>query len=112
MQVLLITAGPPERKIALSELPAMIGRDVTADVCMADSWVGRFQCMLDEEGGVLRVLDLGSRIGTFVNGQRVKKATLLPGDVLTLGMTDYLVQYELPPQAVPYWENPSAEARP
>jgi len=94
MRIILVSAGPPARRLVLDSLPAMIGRDVGAEVCIEDSWVGRYQCIIDREGDTLRVLDLGSRVGTFVNGVRIQRATLRPGDMLTLGRIDFLVQCE------------------
>jgi pSer/pThr/pTyr-binding forkhead associated (FHA) protein len=94
MRVQLVSAEPAARKIMLDELPAMIGRDATADVCLEDSWVGHAQCIIDQDGTALRVLDLGSRNGTFINGVRIKAARLMPGDSLTVGRTDFLVQYD------------------
>jgi pSer/pThr/pTyr-binding forkhead associated (FHA) protein len=37
-------------------------------------------------------LDLGSGSGTFVNGVRRAMSTLLDGDRLTVGATDFAVQ--------------------
>ena len=94
MKVELLSTNPA-RRIVLDDLPAMVGRDVNAKVSLDDSFVARFQCIVDEEGGLLRVLDLGSRIGTFVNGSRVRGAAILtPGDRLTVGRTNFIVQYE------------------
>jgi pSer/pThr/pTyr-binding forkhead associated (FHA) protein len=97
MRVILLSAGPPPCRIVVDRLPAMLGRDETAEICLADSWVGHFQCILDQEAGKLRVLDLGSRTGTFVNGVRVKATELMPGDTLTVGRTDFVVQYDYAP---------------
>jgi len=90
--VILISAGPPERRIVLETLPAIIGRDVSSDICLDDSRVGGFQCLLDQEAGNVFVLDLGTKNGTFVNGERVKRAELRPGDTLTVGRIDFVVQ--------------------
>jgi pSer/pThr/pTyr-binding forkhead associated (FHA) protein len=98
MRIVLVCAGQPQRKIVVEELPAMIGRDTSAEVCVEDdSWIGHFQCILDQERGKVRVLDLGTRTGTFINGTRVKRAVLLPGDTLTVGRTDFVVHYETSP---------------
>jgi pSer/pThr/pTyr-binding forkhead associated (FHA) protein len=94
IRMILLSAGSPQRRIEVRQLPAMIGRDESADIHLGDSWVGHFQCILDQEEGHLRVLDLGSRNGTFVNGRRVKRADLMPGDTLTIGRTDFVVYYE------------------
>ena len=94
MKVELVSAGPPERRIVLDSLPAMIGRDDSADICLGDSWVGWYQCILDDDDGPLRVLDLGTKTGTFVNGTHIRTATLMPGDRLTVGRTTLLVRCE------------------
>ena len=94
LKVSLVSAGPPERRIVLDRLPAMLGRHASADVRLDDSWVGSFQCLLDQERGKLRVLDLGTRTGTFVNGVRIKRAELRHGDTLTVGRTTFVVHYE------------------
>jgi pSer/pThr/pTyr-binding forkhead associated (FHA) protein len=97
-RIILITAGPPQRKLVLESLPAMIGRDATADICLEDSWVGCYQCILDQDGDSLQVLDLGSRTGTFVNGKRIQRTLLRHGDTLTIGRSDFFVQVEDDPR--------------
>jgi len=99
MRVTLVDTERPSRKTVLRELPALIGQDPSADVQVPDSWVGRFQCILDEDQGVLRVLDLGSRTGTFVNGVRTSRADVFPGDRLTVGTTVFAVYYRIPADA-------------
>lgn len=94
MKVELLSAAPSRQRIVLDELPVVLGRDNGVQVHVEDSWVGNKQCIIDQDGDTLRVLDLGSRTGTFVNGRRVARATLLPGDRLVLGKTEFLVQYE------------------
>ena len=42
----------------------------------------------------LLVRDLGSRHGTYVNGQQVTEARLAPGDELCIGLTHFLAEYE------------------
>jgi pSer/pThr/pTyr-binding forkhead associated (FHA) protein len=92
---LLLVCNATRREIAIKEFPAMIGRDPSAEINIKDdSWVGHFQCILDKEGDHVRVLDLGTRVGTFVNGRRVQRAVLMPGDTLTVGKTDFTVLYQ------------------
>ena len=71
----------------------MMGQDAAAEIRVPDSWIGRYQCILDQDGSLVRVLDLGSRTGTFVNGVRVARADVLPGDLLTVGRTTFLIEY-------------------
>jgi pSer/pThr/pTyr-binding forkhead associated (FHA) protein len=100
MKVELVTADPA-RKIVLDTLPAMIGRDATAEVNVEDSFVATYHSILDQEGDTLKVLRLGSKTGTFVNGHRMKgAAVLMPGDRLTVGRTTFVVQYDRRPSPV------------
>jgi len=38
---------------------------------------------------------LGSKHGTFLTGEPIVRAELKPGDELTIGLTKFLVEYEL-----------------
>jgi len=49
--------------------------------------------MIDRVNDTLVVSDLVGRLGTLVNGRRVKESPLLPGDELTVGSTSLLVRY-------------------
>lgn len=44
----------------------------------------------DGEGGTL--IDLDSKNGTYINGERVKKANFLPGDIIRLGTIDFRLE--------------------
>jgi pSer/pThr/pTyr-binding forkhead associated (FHA) protein len=81
------------REIALSEFPLHLGRGQEADVQVGDRWVSREHCEIDCVDDVLLVRDLGSKHGTFVNGRSVLEAELRPGDLLTIGITRFLVEY-------------------
>lgn len=65
--------------------PVVIGRE--ADVSIEDHEISHRHARIRTEGRALVVEDLGSSNGTWVNGTRVERAVLRPGDVLTLGRT-------------------------
>ena len=65
--------------------PVIVGR--AADVTIADPAVSRHHARVAVDGGELVVHDLGSANGTWVNGRRVERAVLQPGDVVTMGST-------------------------
>ena len=73
---------PSEYKI---NLPLTIGRGREATLKLPHALVSREHCELFEDHGRIMVRDLGSLNGTFVSGQRVETAPLLPGDLLTVG---------------------------
>ena len=64
----------------------MLGRDATCDRVLDDPRVSRQHARLIRDGGGLKIEDLGSQNGTFVNGQRITAAVILrPNDVVAIG---------------------------
>jgi serine/threonine-protein kinase len=75
-----------EIDLAGLRLPCVVGRDADyAQIVVDDSQISRAHCKLLPAEGGLAVEDLASRNGTWVNGQRVNKALLRPGDTLRIG---------------------------
>jgi predicted component of type VI protein secretion system len=67
---------------------ATIGSSEAADIVVADSSVSRVHALLERLAGSWFVQDLGSRNGTFVNGERVQvRRVVRPSDELRLGRT-------------------------
>jgi hypothetical protein len=80
--------GPPTVRIAPppdGPGPWIIGRDRRCRLILADGTVSRAHAELRRDGDAWEVRDLGSTNGTWVNGWRVDRATLGPGDELSLG---------------------------
>jgi pSer/pThr/pTyr-binding forkhead associated (FHA) protein len=67
------------------ELPATVGRGREADLKFSNGLLSRRHCELVEGEGGIVVRDLGSRNGTFIGGNRVERAPLAPGELLTVG---------------------------
>lgn len=61
-----------------------------------DRWVSRLHCQIDEVGGRFVLRDLGSKHGTFVNGERVSEVPLSLGDQIDIGMSRFVVAEEDP----------------
>ena len=60
-----------------------IGRDVASDICLQDIHASRYHANLLLRAGSAWIRDLGSRNGSYVNGERVRGATrLFSGDEL------------------------------
>lgn len=89
-----VDSSTDQRKIVLDSLPVMIGQDPEAGIRLDDQWVSRHHCEISATKDALVVRDLGSMLGTFVNGLNVTTAHLMPGDKLTVGITSFLVDYE------------------
>ena len=96
MKAELIPIGPfaAHSSLVLDRLPAVLGRDAHVDVHLDDQCVSRVHCEVSDLNGTLVVRDLGSKHGTYVNGEKVTQASLLPGDRLMVGLSSFEAQYE------------------
>ncbi len=62
-----------------------------------DDLVSRTHARIWREGGEVRIEDLGSRSGTFVNGEKLSHSQVLrPGEVVTMGETQLSLKGALP----------------
>ncbi len=70
-----------------------IGRATGADFVITAPLISRVHCRVGAgEEGTLGVADLGSTNGTFVNDERVERASLKPGDRLRVGRTELVIE--------------------
>jgi FHA domain/Bacterial regulatory protein, Fis family len=76
-----------------------VGRAEPSEVCINDSGISRMHARFTREAGGVRVIDLGSRNGTWFRGARVTDALLNPGECVVLGETTVLIQTTLSPAA-------------
>ncbi len=67
----------------------VVGRTDDCDLPIADATVSRRHAELDLFAGQLRLRDLGSTNGTFVNGERVDEATAAPGAEIAFGKVGF-----------------------
>jgi pSer/pThr/pTyr-binding forkhead associated (FHA) protein len=82
-------------RIECSELPAIIGRDATADIQLDDPALPPYQCMIDGLAGDGAVVwNLRNDFPLYVNGRRVDKAAMFPGDILTIGQNRFVLSCE------------------
>ena len=68
-----------------------LGRSTGAEFIVDATRVSRLHCQLSAGATQLEVLDLDSTNGTFVNGQRVSRATLEDGNTLAIGRVELVV---------------------
>lgn len=66
-------------------VPVVVGRSSDLDMVLVEEMVSRRHARIELSSGVVRVEDLGSTNGTFVNGERVAQGTLAEGDRLLIG---------------------------
>lgn len=78
------------RRWPIERIELLIGRDESCDVVVALETVSRRHCVVSLDGGVVRVRDLGSTNGTFVDDSPLKgdeEAPLAVGARLRVGGT-------------------------
>lgn len=85
--LLVSTEGQPSVQFDLGGPLIGIGRASDNDVIVDDPMVSRHHCQLKLQHGAYGFADLGSRNGSFVNGQSVSEIALGPGDVIQIGET-------------------------
>jgi predicted component of type VI protein secretion system len=76
------------RDCPLTEMPATFGRLGRSTVKIEDSSVSREHARLFASEGKLFIADLNSSNGTFVNGTRVSRAEVKPGDTIRIGRVE------------------------
>jgi len=62
----------------------LVGRQEECDLRLEHKSVSKMHCVIVKTDGLLLLRDLGSTNGTRVNGQRVRRAALLPNDQLNI----------------------------
>ncbi len=94
MQVVLVmfTSEGERRSFSLPKSVTIIGRREDCDVRIPLGEVSRKHCRLTVDGDELRVEDMGSSNGTFLNGVRIQESTVQPGDSLQVGSIAFAVQ--------------------
>jgi len=76
------------RRLRVDKRRVLVGRSRECDIQIEDPNVSRRHAELRQEGTSYWIVDLDSTNGLEVNGRRVKRAKLDPGDRFTIGSTD------------------------
>jgi len=75
----------------ISPVPFLVGRSPELDLVLPSAHVSKTHAEIYSDGEALRVRDLGSRNGTFLNRQPVADAALHRGDVLHFGDYEFRI---------------------
>jgi pSer/pThr/pTyr-binding forkhead associated (FHA) protein len=77
---------------SLPDVPTVLGRSPEAHLRIDDPWISSMHALFEQRVDGLWVVDLGSRNGTFVDGERVEEARLADGVRLAFGHTTLCVE--------------------
>ncbi len=88
---LIIIRGTPQgHRFFLTQAEMTIGRDPEADISVSDQGISRKHAKVTKEGISVRLTDMGSSNGTFINDKKVPPGTsviLAKEDMIKLGNT-------------------------
>lgn len=80
----------PVTRFVVSSSGLRIGRTAPADIIVAGSGVSRAHCLVELAGDQLRVLDLNSTNGTYIDNERIEGAAVLAvGSILRVGSVSF-----------------------
>ena len=82
------------QRTPIQPMPFRIGRSAGVQLMLPSTHVSKAHAEIYTDGLTLRVRDLGSRNGTFLNREPVKDGPLYDGDVLHIGNYEYRVARE------------------
>src|SRR3954471_11189682 len=77
--------------ISITKDLVIVGRKEDCDVRLDHKSVSKQHCVIVKTDGLLLLRDLGSTNGTRVNGQRGRRAPLLPNDQVSFASLRYKV---------------------
>jgi pSer/pThr/pTyr-binding forkhead associated (FHA) protein len=78
----------------------VIGRRHDCDLCIPLMPVSRRHCQFSQNNETIKIRDLDSKAGTFVNGKRISDATVQAGDYITIGPLTFLLQIDGEPKEI------------
>jgi predicted component of type VI protein secretion system len=82
------------RSFSVTREVTVIGRREDCDLIIPLGEVSRKHCRLVKDGDLLKVEDLGSANGTYLNGLRVQESLLAPGDTVQVGPVVFVLQID------------------
>jgi serine phosphatase RsbU (regulator of sigma subunit)/pSer/pThr/pTyr-binding forkhead associated (FHA) protein len=87
-RLVVIEPNGTRREVQIAPLPFRIGRQAENELTLRDSRISRQQAQITADNGTFVIEDMGSRHGTFVNGEKIVRRELKPNDRIDFGMND------------------------
>ena len=99
MSKLIIRHGERVTEHPIDDYPLVVGRDPQCDLFFADKKLSRRHARFERDDNGIRLVDLGSRNGCWVNDERVENKLLTPADSVRLGGLS--ISLEVEPESEP-----------
>lgn len=87
-RLVVVEPNGSRREVPLASFPFRIGRQAENELTLRDSRISRQQAQILQTNGALVLEDMGSRHGTFVNGQKILSHKLQSNDAIEFGVAD------------------------
>jgi pSer/pThr/pTyr-binding forkhead associated (FHA) protein len=100
VNLVLLKKNSPHKLFPLPSTVTTIGRRHSCDLCIPLTSVSKKHCQLNHDDGVLKIRDLDSRNGTYLNGKRVNEAVIQAGDSIKIGPLTFVLQINGQPQTI------------
>ncbi len=100
VNLVLFKKNGSKKSFSLPSNATVIGRRHDCDLYIPLKPVSRKHCELSKNDGMLRLRDLGSRNGTYVNGERVDEKPIVAGDYIQIPPITLLVQIDGEPAKI------------
>lgn len=94
VNLILLKNGEPQKNFSLPSSVTVVGRRQDCDFCVPLMVVSRRHCQITMDEDIVNIRDLGSRNGTFVNGERVEETLICAGDEIGIGPLKFIVQID------------------
>ena len=95
-----VTSEGQAQPVPLTHERTLVGRLDDCQIRIRSGKISRHHCELLLEGDSLRLNDLGSSNGTYVNQDKVDQVELKAGDLIAIGSLVFLVQIDGNPEDI------------
>jgi len=100
VNLVLLKKDGSQKPFTLPSSVTVIGRRSNCDLHIPITSVSRRHCQLNQDQGVMKIRDLGSRNGTYVNGKRVEEMVIKAGDQMKVGPLTFVFQIDGQPKDI------------
>ena len=100
VNLILFKKNGSQKVFPLPKDTTIIGRRHDCDLCIPLESVSKRHCQLNYNKKELKILDLGSRNGTKLNGKRIDETVIQAGDSIKTGPLTFVLQIDGQPQTI------------